>query len=385
MKKSIFLLINTLTIIITFQVTAYNQAIDNAEIRPDGIKVPTVNRNQVSNPIEGLLVYDINTDSFWYYEGTQWQEITGSSSTPPSLTELKLENNVGDTTVCLRGEGPNGDGQLILYQQNSEIGTLIDGGEGTQGGQMLLYNSSAINTFQIDAEGASANGFGSFFAMYQPNGDPTVIMDAHVGGSRGGRILLRDGSNATKFTVEADEGANNGGALKLWNGAGDITIELDAESGAGGNGRVITEELQITGGSDFSEAFNVSEKVEVKKGMVLCLDEMNEGELRMSSEKYDKKVVGIVSGANGVNTGIMMSDTGTIADGEFPIALAGRVYVKANEEGGDIQVGDFLTTSSERGIAMKAKNKKKAKGAIIGKAMSRIDENGFVLVLVNLQ
>jgi hypothetical protein len=115
------------------------------------------------------------------------------------------------------------------------------------------------------------------------------------------------------------------------------------------------------------------------------LDQINEGELKVSNVRYDKKVVGIVSGANGVNTGLIMSDNGTIADGEFPIALAGRVYVKVNQEGGEIQVGDFLTTSSERGKAMKAKNKRKAKGAIIGKAMTKADESGFVLVLVNLQ
>jgi hypothetical protein len=387
-NKSSWLIIKAIVILFALfviRINAFSQAIDMAEIRPDGIQIPNVDHTLVANPIEGLLVYDINTSSFWYYEGTQWQEIAGSGVSL-SLNEIKLENNVGDTTVCIRGEGPDSDGQIILYQQNHEIGTVIDGGEGSQGGQMLLYNSNGVNTFQLDAEGSAGNGFGAFFGMYQSNGDPTIIMDSNNDGARGGAIRLRDLQNDTKIFLVADEGGtDNGGALKMYNGDGDLAIELDAEFGAGGKGRVITEELQITGGSDFSESFNVSDKIGVEKGMVLCLDQINEGELKVSNVRYDKKVVGIVSGANGVNTGLIMSDNGTIADGEFPIALAGRVYVKVNQEGGEIQVGDFLTTSSERGKAMKAKNKRKAKGAIIGKAMTKADESGFVLVLVNLQ
>ena len=52
-------------------------------------------------------------------------------------------------------------------------------------------------------------------------------------------------------------------------------------------------------------------------------------------------------------------------------------------EGGKIMPGDVLTTSSKPGFAMKVKNKDKAVGAVIGKAMSE-DHNGTVLVLVNL-
>jgi hypothetical protein len=80
-----------------------------------------------------------------------------------------------------------------------------------------------------------------------------------------------------------------------------------------------------------------------------------------------------------------MGQEGSIADGDYPIALTGRVYVFANEEGGEIQPGDLLTTSSTSGYAMKVQDYHKAQGAIIGKAMTTIDENGFVLILVNLQ
>jgi hypothetical protein len=82
---------------------------------------------------------------------------------------------------------------------------------------------------------------------------------------------------------------------------------------------------------------------------------------------------------------MLMSQSGSIADGDYPVALTGRVYVFACAEAGEIVPGDLLTTSSRPGYAMKVTDYQKAQGAVIGKAMTSIDENGYVLVLVNLQ
>ena len=51
-----------------------------------------------------------------------------------------------------------------------------------------------------------------------------------------------------------------------------------------------------------------------------------------------------------------------------------------------IEQGDLLTTSDMPGHAMKVTDYEQAQGAIIGKAMSALDEGqGLVLVLVALQ
>jgi hypothetical protein len=81
-----------------------------------------------------------------------------------------------------------------------------------------------------------------------------------------------------------------------------------------------------------------------------------------------------------------MSQVNSIASGDYPVALSGRVYVKADNSNGKIEPGDFLTTSAKPGYAMKVKNVKKATGAIIGKAMTSLEDNeGLVLVLISLQ
>lgn len=144
--------------------------------------------------------------------------------------------------------------------------------------------------------------------------------------------------------------------------------------------------LQITGGADLSEQFNVQSSQDVLPGMVVSIDPQRAGQLMVSSKAYDRTVAGIVSGANGLKTGMMMGQSGTIAHGNHPVALTGRVYCMADASNGAIQPGDLLTTSALPGHAMKVSDYTQAQGAIIGKAMTALDsDTGMVLVLVSLQ
>lgn len=112
----------------------------------------------------------------------------------------------------------------------------------------------------------------------------------------------------------------------------------------------------------------------------------NPGKLMISEKPYDRCVAGIVSGAGGINSGMVMGQTNTVADGKYPIALTGRVYCYADASNGTIKPGDMLTTSNTVGYAMKVTDYTKAQGAILGKAMSNLEEGqGLVLVLVTLQ
>jgi hypothetical protein len=97
-------------------------------------------------------------------------------------------------------------------------------------------------------------------------------------------------------------------------------------------------------------------------------------------------VAGIVSGADGVKPGLLMGQKGTVADGEHPVALTGRVYCKVDADFGAIEPGDLLTTSPTPGHAMKVSDHAQAQGAILGKAMTALEAGqGTVLVLVSLQ
>ena len=44
-------------------------------------RMTTVQRNAIASPARGLTVYDTNTNSFWYYNGTTWTQLSSGSAT----------------------------------------------------------------------------------------------------------------------------------------------------------------------------------------------------------------------------------------------------------------------------------------------------------------
>ena len=168
------------------------------------------------------------------------------------------------------------------------------------------------------------------------------------------------------------------------------------------NGLLQVNALQILGGADLSEQFDVTghehgatspeiqdqnPTPEVQPGMVVCIDAENPGKLVVCGRAYDQTVAGVISGAGGVSVGLTMGQEDSIANGQHPVALTGRVFTLCDAKNGAIRPGDLLTTSDVPGYAMKAVDRDRSHGAIIGKAMTALNagEQGLVLVLVNLQ
>jgi hypothetical protein len=167
-------------------------------------------------------------------------------------------------------------------------------------------------------------------------------------------------------------------------GGGQTLMTLDGENGLFVGGHASVCALTIRGGCDLAEPFPMKEP-QIEKGSVVVIDEEHPGQLKLSSRAYDTRVAGIVSGANGVNTGLALLQEGTLDAGQN-VALTGRVYVQADAASAPIEPGDLLTTSATPGHAMKVADHTQSQGAILGKAMSSLKEGkGMVLVLVTLQ
>lgn len=145
--------------------------------------------------------------------------------------------------------------------------------------------------------------------------------------------------------------------------------------------------LHIHGGADLAEPFAVEDPGDtVKPGLLMAIDPDRPGKLKVADQAYDRKVAGVVSGAGGIKPGMHMIQSDLADDDSVPVALTGRAYAWADAGNGPIEPGDLLTTSETPGHAMRVTDHERATGAVIGKAMTGLDDGtGLVLVLVNLQ
>ncbi|MEE9293657.1 MAG: hypothetical protein V3W34_01660 [Phycisphaerae bacterium] len=223
---------------------------------------------------------------------------------------------------------------------------------------------------------------------------PGAMLDIAVGNKR---IHFRHEGDSQVASLNVTGSGNAVGvlrmrnALELWpNDAGTVagTVDVRDESGVrtilmtGADGRISAKVLQITG-ADLAEKFPTSEPAQ--PGTVMEIDPANPGKLRVARGAYNRRVAGVVSGANGLSVGVILGNLPGSEDSPA-IAMSGRVWAQCDTSNGPIDPGDLLTTSATPGQAMKVTDYTKAQGAILGKAMTHLKSGkGLVLVLVSLQ
>jgi len=382
----------------------YNGSNWNSLTSGGGASVWSQNGNEIYYDVDNVGIGTTNPSSQFHVIGDNTTGETADITTTGDLTSASdllnlsvgsgsnenaqiLECNLGTTPVFqVNADGltsvGNGNNRVVLdANDDSDNGTAV-----TETSSIRMYDDSNTETVTIFSDAVSHSG--AFAALRNSNGVATIELDASTSNTTpangGGEIVLRNDAAESMILLQAKEGSTQGAHMQLRNNNNEITIDLDADFN--GDGRIITDEIQINGGSDFAENFDITDDhIKPIAGMLVVIDKKNIGKLEISKNPNDKKIAGVISGANGIKPGVYMGQKETIADGEYPIALSGRVYVYANQEGGIIEPGDMLTSSSQGGYAMKSSNNDSSHGTIIGKAMSGIDENGFVLVLVNLQ
>lgn len=292
----------------------------------------------------------------------------------------------GDSELVRIGSKNDGGMHLYngdMYLQDGDI-RLLDGGismfgAGSQrvffseGNWSIRTNEHNPNKPLVFSQGSGHErvGIGEFNPQSELHVDGTIISDNIISE----RLTVNASASSTHSLIV------NGGIL--------VNASPNPQSELLVDGTITTDILEINGGSDLAEWFNVSVASESHKlvpGALLCIDPFIPGNLVACDRAVDKRVAGVVSGGGGINPGLLMGQRESIANGDVPVSLTGRVYVLADASSGPIIPGDLLTTSSTPGHAMKVHDYLDAQGAIIGKAMSHLDMGkGLVLLLISLQ
>ncbi|MBI3950690.1 MAG: hypothetical protein HY314_09580 [Acidobacteria bacterium] len=315
--------------------------------------------------------------------------------TPGTIAKFDTPTTLVDSVITERNGNVRIDGNRSLsVGLNLDTGNLLVYGNGTVFGAVGIGTDKPNHRLSIAGPGSPVWTSNGWYGAVELDNASAIAWKANAAGQRFG--LGHTGGGLYMFRTTSDPGTAGSAAVYdfVINDAGNIGIgtatpqaKLDVV------GRTITNVLQITGGNfDFSEEFAVTAALDsdstvrleqVRPGMVVRIDEQNPGQLIVSTQAYDRRVAGIISGAGNIQPGLLMTQSSSLAEGSHPVALTGRVYCWADASTGQIEPGDFLTTSNTPGHAMKVKNHKKAQGTIIGKAMTGLERGtGLVLVLV---
>jgi hypothetical protein len=136
-------------------------------------------------------------------------------------------------------------------------------------------------------------------------------------------------------------------------------------------------------GADCAEHFEMRCPDMVEPGMVMVIDDT--GALEPCRQAYDRRAAGVISGAGDLRPGIIL-DRQADQTTRRPLALIGKVNCLVDATEAAIEVGDLLTTAPRTGHAMKAGDRDRAFGAVIGKALRPLATGeGLIPILVALQ
>ncbi|MGO9155637.1 hypothetical protein [Mycobacterium sp.] len=277
----------------------------------------------------------------------------------------------GGTAVCAEsyGTGEYGDPATALYAESD--GTAVRG-QGKDGGTAVAgYADTGVGVFGVRGEptvtydltpavvGLSADSYGIFGGSDASDGVKGVSASPlHAG-------VLAINTSGASGQAQAPSGfavwasSNNTGIFAQGTPAGYFAGDV-----------LVTGDMVLLNSSgDVAEDFDVeAEPLNAEPGTVLIINES--GNLCVSDAPYDTRVASVVAGAGDLKPAVVLQRVPSQKP-RSPIALVGKVFCKVDAAFGKVVAGDLLTTSATPGYAMKASDRSRALGAIIGKALAR--------------
>lgn len=185
-------------------------------------------------------------------------------------------------------------------------------------------------------------------------------------------------------TAAGIHGANDKGGPA---GRFDGPVQINGNVGIAGNmnisGDIVFGGGVLATGNDCAERFDLAPGEQADAGSVVIV--LEGGLIAPCAQAYDKRAAGVVSGAGSFRPAVILGDPDA-GSSQSPVALLGRVCCKVDADLAPVEPGDMLTTSPTAGHAMKASDPARAFGAVIGKALGRLESGkGLVPMLVCLQ
>lgn len=121
-------------------------------------RMTSAQRTAIASPTKGLQVFDTTTNSFWYYNGTAWTDVYGSSLTLPF-------GSLGNSSNDLFSITNTGTGDAIYGRSNNGIGV--------SGRSINDKGVQGVSTSGFGVYGSSSSSNGGYFVGSSSN-DPAL-------------------------------------------------------------------------------------------------------------------------------------------------------------------------------------------------------------------
>jgi len=190
-----------------------------------GMLVPrltTAQRVAISSPATGLLVYDITTQGFWFYNGSTWSDLSTGNPAPG----WALDGNAG-TDPSTNFVGTTDNVPLNFRVNNTRVGH-IDTSKNTFIGELSGASNDAVGggtdntafgyrSLMNNTTGIFNSAFGSRSLFSNTTGDRnTAIGYSALNSNIDGRFNIAVGAYALRYNTEGSYNVGSGyGALYL--------------------------------------------------------------------------------------------------------------------------------------------------------------------------
>lgn len=295
--------------------------------------------------VNGGMFYNSSTGKFRCFENSAW----ANCITPPG-TDIQHAASY-DTDEAFTNV-PTGGGQTTLGTV-SVTPTAATGDIYVTGFAEVRSSNNTDQPFNLVIETTSnctGTTVGNASVTYTISTNTSTT--THLGNIRVSGIAVDAGASAHPYSLCA----------AISSGAGDSDVMNWA-----------IEATVIDTGADLAEIYTTNDK-SVEAGDVVSLDADLQTGVKKSQKAYEAALIGVIA----TNPGLVIGGVGKEGVKALPVALSGRVPVKVTTENGSIAPGDYLTSSSTFGVAMKATRN----DAVIGMSLSSYDNEGIGTVLV---
>ena len=302
---------------------------------------------------EGAMYYNTADDKFRCYQGTVWTDCISAAS-----SSLAVRSFI-DTT------------------SNAVVDDLT-----TSYWDTAVENNNSFPNITLSSTAKSVYGIVTMETQSTVTQDVEVIarMEVTIGGaapascnsgsSVGGRPGTFSSNTDARKTSTTSFIYSPASIDKLWF---NVCSDTDTVGVTANVTRLRVSLFEVdNSNADLAELYSTSDS-SLQVGEVVSFDPSIVNGVKRSLKPYEKGLAGVISTDPALLIG--GGDEGVIA---VPLALAGRVPVKVSTENGSISPGDFLTSSTIPGVAMKSTKA----GPVVGQAMTAFAGDGIGEVTV---